>query len=88
MTYKVQGWRQSNGELWKVNLLVNVDDGWLEIEKNIYWVIKEVSYSLSSQGIIVTLTLIDKKAYKMVLEPDAKKTIIDNAEIKKNSGWL
>jgi len=87
LNYKVQGWRQSNGELWKVNALVNVDDSRLGIRKNIYWVIKEVSYLLSSQGSVVTLTLIDKKAYKMALEPDAKKIKIEKYDdIKKDSG--
>ena len=87
LNYKVQGWRQSNGELWKVNALVNVDDSRLGIRKNIYWVIKEVSYLLSSQGSVVTLTLIDKKAYKMALEPDAKKIKMEKYDdIKKDSG--
>jgi prophage tail gpP-like protein len=52
-TYQVQGWRQSNGDLWRHNTLVRVIDPVLEIEGDM--LISKVTYSLSEQGSITTL---------------------------------
>lgn len=52
-TYQVQGWRQSNGDLWRHNTLVRVIDPVLEIEGDM--LISKVTYTLSEQGSITTL---------------------------------
>lgn len=52
-TYTVQGWRQSNGDLWRHNLTVRVKDSVLEIDQDM--LISKVTYSLSEQGSITTL---------------------------------
>ncbi|CAI8971957.1 Prophage tail protein [Pseudomonas chlororaphis] len=52
-TYKVQGWRQSNGELWRHNTLVRVIDPVLGFDQDL--LISKVTYSLSEQGSITTL---------------------------------
>ncbi|KAF1022122.1 MAG: hypothetical protein GAK37_03410 [Pseudomonas sp.] len=52
-TYRVQGWRQSNGDLWRHNLLVNVLDPVLGFDQDL--LVSKVTYSLSEQGSITTL---------------------------------
>lgn len=58
----VQGWRQSNGSLWKPNMLVKVEDEHLRINKTL--LITEVTYSLSSAGTTATLLLQPKEAFE------------------------
>jgi prophage tail gpP-like protein len=52
-TYTVQGWRQSNGDLWRHNLLVRVIDPVLGFDQDL--LISKITYSLSEQGSITTL---------------------------------
>ncbi|WP_445179551.1 phage baseplate assembly protein [Pseudomonas sp. McL0111] len=52
-TYQVQGWRQSNGDLWRHNTLVRVKDSVLQFDGDM--LISKVTYSLSAQGSITTL---------------------------------
>ncbi|WP_213937503.1 phage baseplate assembly protein [Pseudomonas sp. dw_612] len=52
-TYQVQGWRQSNGDLWRHNTLVRVKDPVLGFDDDM--LISKVTYSLSAQGSITTL---------------------------------
>ncbi len=52
-TYTVQGWRQSNGDLWRHNLLVRVIDPVLGFDQDM--LISKVTWSLSDQGSITTL---------------------------------
>ncbi len=52
-TYRVQGWRQSNGDLWRHNTLVRVIDKVLGFDQDL--LISKVTYSLSEQGSITTL---------------------------------
>jgi len=88
LTYKVQGWRQSNGELWKVNTILFVKDTYLEVSQNHNWVVSEISYLLNSSGTSCNFKLQDPKSYDLVAEVDAKKVTIREDEIKKNSGRL
>lgn len=88
LTYKVQGWRQSNGELWKVNTILFVKDTYLEVSQNHNWVVSEISYLLNSSGTSCNFKLQDPKSYDLVAEVDAKKVKIREDEIKKNSGRL
>ena len=86
LNYKVQGWRQSNGELWKVNTCVRVKDFWLDVPEYLVWVVTEISYSLNTNGATLSMTLKVQETFDSVVEPDAKRTIIEDTEIKKNSG--
>ncbi|RON01796.1 baseplate protein [Pseudomonas brassicacearum] len=52
-TYRVQGWRQANGDLWRHNTLVRVIDKVLGFDQDM--LISKVTYSLSEQGSITTL---------------------------------
>lgn len=52
-TYQVQGWRQSNGDLWRHNTLVRVIDPVLGFDQDM--LISKVTWSLSDQGSITTL---------------------------------
>ncbi|WP_166359280.1 phage baseplate assembly protein [Pseudomonas akapageensis] len=54
-TYKVQGWRQSNGALWRHNMLVRVVDPLIGFDRDM--LIAEVTYSLSDQGTTTTLVV-------------------------------
>jgi len=89
LTYKVQGWRQNNGELWKVNTKVSIFDSLLEI-KNIPLLISKIGYSLSSAGSTVELTCISPQAFRLLEEKDSK-TIGETSnlsEIKIGSGKI
>lgn len=52
-TYTVQGWRQSNGALWKHNSLVRVIDPIVGFER--IMLIARVTYSLSDSGMVTTM---------------------------------
>jgi prophage tail gpP-like protein len=54
-TYQVQGWRQSNGDLWRHNTLVRVKDPVLGFDGDM--LISKVTYSLSAQGSLTTLNV-------------------------------
>ncbi|MNJ29679.1 phage late control protein GPD [compost metagenome] len=54
-TYTVQGWRQSNGALWRHNSLVRVIDPLIGFDRDM--LIAEVTYSLSDKGTITTLVV-------------------------------
>ncbi|WP_304626057.1 hypothetical protein, partial [uncultured Parasutterella sp.] len=87
LTYKVQGWRQSNGELWKVNAWANVDDKWLETDRQLKWVIASITYTLNESGSIVSLELKQQQSFMIFKEVDTKKITIEMyPEIKKDSG--
>lgn len=61
LTYRVQGWRQSNGALWVPNLLVSVLDPIVGIERDM--LISEVEYSLDDAGTVATLTVAPPDAF-------------------------
>lgn len=52
-TYKVQGWRQSNGALWQHNTLVWVSDPILGLAR--WMLIAKVTYQLDASGSVTTL---------------------------------
>ena len=72
MTVTVVGYRQSNGDLWKENMLVDVSttEGIIKIEGE--YLISEVEYSIGDEGKITKMTLKRKDAYAPV--PTVKKT--------------
>ncbi|MSU98473.1 baseplate protein [Pseudomonas mandelii] len=53
--YKVQGWRQSNGALWKVNTVVRVVDKLLGLDRDM--LISEIEYTLDEGGTISNITV-------------------------------
>ena len=53
--YKVQGWRQSNGQLWRHNMLVRVVDRLIGFDRDM--LIAEITYGLGPQGTTTTLVL-------------------------------
>ncbi|AMB85793.1 baseplate protein [Pseudomonas agarici] len=61
-SYTVQGWRQSNGDLWRHNLLVRVKDPVLDLDQDM--LISKVTYSLSAQGSITTLDVAPPQVFE------------------------
>lgn len=59
--YVLQGWRQSNGALWKPNLSVKVRDTIFNVDRRM--VVTDVRYSMSASGTTVTLALMDPDAF-------------------------
>lgn len=59
-TYKVQGWRQSNGQLWVHNMIVRVKDPVIKFDREM--LITEVEYSLDENGTVATLTVAPPEA--------------------------
>jgi prophage tail gpP-like protein len=58
----VQGWRQSNGDLWPVNALVKVRAPWVRVNGNM--LITQATYSIGPDGELTTLTLKRPDAFK------------------------
>lgn len=54
-TYQVQGWRQSNGDLWRHNMIVSVIDPLIGFDRDM--LITEISYELSETGTKTTMTV-------------------------------
>lgn len=61
LKYKVQGWRQSNGELWRVNMMVRVLDPALGIDRDM--LISEVQYSLDDTGTTCSMSVAPAEAF-------------------------
>lgn len=53
--YTVQGWRQSNGQLWRHNMIVTVVDPLIGLERDM--LISEISYELSESGTLTKMTV-------------------------------
>lgn len=54
-SYTVYGWRQSNGQLWKHNMIVRVIDPIIGFERDM--LIAEITYSLSDQGMTTKMVV-------------------------------
>ncbi|MBX8547069.1 baseplate protein [Pseudomonas cichorii] len=54
-TYKVQGWRQSNGSLWRHNTLVRVVDRVIGFDQDM--LISQITYTLDEKGTVTTLVV-------------------------------
>lgn len=59
-TYKLQGWRQSNGALWVPNLIVRVKDPAIGFDRDM--LITEVHYTLDDSGTLCTLQVCPPEA--------------------------
>lgn len=80
-TYTVVGWRQSNGDLWRINQKVNVKDKILGLDKEM--VIQKVVYNLSSSGTTTQLEVVPIKGIKI----EVKKGTEKNTKPKKSDGF-
>lgn len=72
LSYEVQGWRQSDGSLWRVNQLVRIDDDYFNIHQDL--LISRVSMSIGSGGTTAELDVIAPDAFLVTDLPDAEKT--------------
>lgn len=54
-TYTVFGWRQSNGQLWKHNMIVRVVDPIIGFDRDM--LIAEITYTLSDQGMTTKMVV-------------------------------
>jgi prophage tail gpP-like protein len=61
VNYVVQGWRQSNGALWRHNMLVRVIDPLIGLDRDM--LISEISYELSEQGTTAKISVAPPEAF-------------------------
>lgn len=82
ITYKVQGWRQSTGKLWQINSLVNINDKFLDIDKNKgKFLITKVVFNLSeSEGMTTTIDVVPPAGWRLETETEKE----DVSKIIKN----
>lgn len=80
-TYTVQGWRQSDGNLWKVNSVVRVLDKLLGIKDSL--LIVKLTFSLSAQGMTTALTVLPVDGYQRESASGASKS-----SDAKESAWV
>ena len=64
VSYRLRGWRQANGDLWKPNQIVSVKDDLAKISGDL--LIAEVSYELGDAGHTVSLTVVPPETYMML----------------------
>ena len=83
VSYEVVGWRDSSGQLWRPNTQVHVKDDFLGIDELL--LLAEVTYSLSSSGMIARLNLAPIDAFKA--SPTAQE-ISDSQETGGGSTWM
>ena len=67
----VQGWRQENGKLWRLNQRVRVVCPWMRVDE--WWLISGVSFRLDEGGSLTELTLAGDKAFDLLPEIPAQK---------------
>lgn len=58
----MQGWRQSDGSLWKVNSFVRVSDKLLNIGGGL--LISSITFSFSASGMTTTINVMKADGYK------------------------
>lgn len=95
ITYKVQGWRQSTGKLWKINSLVDIKDDFLGIDtqKSQKFLITRVVFNLTeNEGMTTTLDVIPPNGWRLETEndkEDPKKVIIKkNTSTSADFSWI
>lgn len=69
--YEVQGWRQSDGNLWRPNTLVRVRDAMVGFDRDM--LIGAVTYSLDDRGTRTRLSVAPPGAYSPEPKPPKKK---------------
>lgn len=90
-TYTVQGWRQGNGELWKINSLVSVTDPILDLD-NITFLISKVSFSLNNDsGMTTTLEVVPPYGFdkdKDIQGAGAPQKVTTATNSNKSMSWI
>lgn len=61
VSYVIQGWRQSNGALWRHNMLVRVVDHLIGLDRDM--LISEISYELGEQGTTAKISVAPPEAF-------------------------
>lgn len=91
----VQGWRQSNGELWKINQLVDVVDEFLDINtfESDKFLITKVNYNLTNDGgMTTTIDVIPPDGYVETKDTSSDSTKKTSSKKKSKSSsnfsWL
>ena len=85
ISYDVQGWRQSNGELWKINKLTIINDSWLGFTGNL--LISSVKLVLDGQGMKTALILQPPLAFENLdLADDTKTKVATFSDVLAGSG--
>lgn len=69
-TVKVVGWRQTNGDLWKINTIVNIDIPIFNIKES--FLIGKIDFELGKEGETAIMELMDKKSYNVLKEVPKK----------------
>ena len=69
LTYTLPGWRQSNGELWKVNTFAYVKDDFVGENGDNRKIIQGITYSLNRSGSTVQLSLCSDEKFQLFLKP-------------------
>ncbi|MEZ3186033.1 hypothetical protein HZR81_13950 [Pseudomonas sp. LM13] len=69
IAYTVQGHRQSNGVLWRPNMLASVIDAYQYIGGQLR-LITDVTYSLDDQGERTALTVMPREAFDLIPQPE------------------
>lgn len=59
--YKIQGWRQSNGDLWRENMIVRIVDRLLGDDRDM--LISQIQYDLGESGTTAELTVAPIEAF-------------------------
>ena len=62
----VQGWRQLDGDLWRINQRVRVSCPWMRVDD--WWLVAAVAFSLDDGGSLTELTLVGQKAFDLLPE--------------------
>lgn len=65
--YVVQGWTQSNGEVWPLNALVPVIDGFLGINSTL--LIARLGFTIDDSGTFTSMSLVDPESFKLLATP-------------------
>lgn len=84
-SFTMTGWRQQNGDLWKINQLVKIQDDVLGLD--VEWLITSVNFEISNGGTLVSIDCQSPLAFKnCVIADDTKAKAQDFSDIKSGSG--
>lgn len=78
ITVTVQGWRQQNGELWKINQRVRVVCPWMHTDE--MWLIGGVTFRLDDGGSLADLHLVGEKSFDLLPEIPQPKAAAQQSE--------
>jgi prophage tail gpP-like protein len=74
--YTVKDWTQSNGEIWDLNSLVQVEDNFFDIQETL--LISQLVFSLDQDGTETQITVVHPDTYELFTAPVEKpKTKLD-----------